>query len=64
VIGAENALILPNSTAIQNSKAILVKWLQRLRKMDSAVFSFLRGLVLPVLVVLVLAYLVLGAVFA
>lgn len=35
-----------------------------LREMDSVVFSFLRGLVLPVLVVLVLAYLVLGAVFA
>jgi hypothetical protein len=33
-------------------------------KMDSVVFSFLRGLVLPVLVVIVLAYLVLGAVFA
>ena len=32
--------------------------------MDSAVLSLLRGLVLPVLVVLVLAYLVLGAVFA
>jgi len=32
--------------------------------MDSAVLSFLRGLVLPVLVVIVLAYLVLGAVFA
>jgi hypothetical protein len=35
-----------------------------LREMDSVVFSFLRGLVLPLLVVLVLAYLVLGAVFA
>jgi len=32
--------------------------------MDSTVFSFLRGLVLPVLVVVVLAYLVVAAVFA
>jgi hypothetical protein len=31
--------------------------------MDSVLLSFLRGLILPVLVVIVLAYLVLGAVF-
>jgi hypothetical protein len=35
-----------------------------IEEMDSAVLWFLRGLVLPVLVVLVLAYLVLAAVFA
>lgn len=54
----------PNSAAIQSMKAAMMKQPQGLRKMDSVVFSFLRGLVLPVLVVLVLAYLVLGAVFA
>lgn len=32
--------------------------------MDSVLLSFLRGLILPLLVVIVLAYLVLAAVFA